>query len=40
VIMTMIFVTKSGYATSAMSALGYGAVLWLCLYWVYDLTNL
>lgn len=40
VIMTMIFVTKSWYATSVSSALWYWAILWLCLYGVYDLTNL
>lgn len=40
VVMIMIFVTRSWYANSALSALWYWAVLWLCLYWVYDLTNL
>ena len=40
VVMILIFVTKSWYAHSASSALGYGAILWLCLYAVYDLTNL
>ena len=40
VVMTMIFVTKSGYASSVSSALWYGAILGLCLYGVYDLTNL
>ena len=40
VVMIMIFVTKSWYASSAWSALWYGAILWVCLYGVYDLTNL
>ena len=40
VVMILIFVTKSWYANSAASALWYGAILGLCLYWVYDLTNL
>ena len=40
VVMILIFVTKSGYASSVSSALGYGALLGLCLYGVYDLTNL
>gem|GEM_PF-3555005 len=40
VVMIYIFVTRSGYAVSYVSALGYGALLGLLSYAMYDLTNL
>ncbi len=40
VLLIYIFVTRSGYASSYVSALLYGALFWFLSYAMYDLTNL
>lgn len=40
VMMIFLFVNQSWYATSYMSAIWYGAVMWFFMYSMYDLTNL
>lgn len=40
VLLVYVFVIRSGYATSYMSVLGYGAVMGFLSYAMYDLTNL
>lgn len=40
VLLVYVFVIRSGYATSYVSAFGYGAIMGLLSYAMYDLTNL
>lgn len=40
VLLLYVFIIRSGYASSHLSALGYGAIMWLLSYAMYDLTNL
>lgn len=40
VLLVYVFVIRSGYASSYTSAFGYGALIWLLSYAMYDLTNL
>lgn len=40
VLLVYVFVIRSGYATTYVSAFGYGAIMGLLSYAMYDLTNL